>query len=94
MDRYKARFGKTLGDDGAVFGYTAVMLFAEGAKNAGRQRSVDSLVAGLEQVKNWSTVFAAEPVSFGAGERLGVKATIVVQARGGKFVPVTGPITY
>ena len=27
-------------------------------------------------------------------ERLGVRATMVMQARGGKFVPITPPITY
>ena len=94
LERFKARFGKTLGDDGAIYGYTTVMLFAEGLKNAGRNLTVDSLVHGLEQVKNWTTVFAASPVNFGPTERLGVRAAMVMQARGGKFVPVTGPITY
>jgi ABC-type branched-subunit amino acid transport system substrate-binding protein len=93
IERYKARFGKNP-EDGIVFGYTSVMLFAEGAKNAGRDLTVDSLVKGLEKVRNWTTVFAASPVSFSETERLGVRATMVMQARGGKFVPITPPITY
>ena len=93
IERYKTRFGKAP-EDGIVFGYTSVMLFAEGVKNAGRALTVDSLVAGLEKVNNWTTVFAASPVSFSPTERLGVRATMVMQARGGKFVPITGPITY
>jgi len=93
IERYKARFGKAP-EDGIVFGYTSVMLFAEGVKNAGRNLTVDTLVQGLEKVNNWTTVFAAAPVSFGPTERLGVRATMVMQARGGKFVPITGPITY
>ena len=93
IDRYKARFGKNP-EDGIVFGYTSVMLFAEGAKNAGRDLTVDSLVKGLERVRNWTTAFGASPVSFSETERLGVRATMVMQARGGKFVPITPPITY
>jgi ABC-type branched-subunit amino acid transport system substrate-binding protein len=93
IERYKARFGKAP-EDGIVFGYTSVMLFAEGAKNAGRDLSVDSLIAGLEKIQNWTTTFAAAPVSFGPTERLGVRATSVMQVKGGKFVPITPPITY
>lgn len=93
IERYKARFGKNP-EDGIVFGYTSVMLFAEGAKNAGRDLTVDSLVKGLERVRNWTTAFGASPVSFSETERLGVRATMVMQARGGKFVPITPPITY
>jgi ABC-type branched-subunit amino acid transport system substrate-binding protein len=93
IERYKTRFGKSP-EDGIVFGYTSVMLFAEGAKNAGRDLTVDSLVKGLEKVRNWTSAFGASPVSFSETERLGVRATMVMQARGGKFVPITPPITY
>ncbi len=93
IERYKARFGKAP-EDGIVFGYTSVMLFAEGAKNAGRNLTTDSLVQGLERVKNWTTSFVAAPVNFSPTERLGVRATMVMQVKGGKFVPITGPITY
>lgn len=93
IERYKARFGKNP-EDGIVFGYTSVMLFAEGARNAGRNLSVDSLVQGLEKIRNWTSTFAASPVSFSETERLGTRATMVMQARGGKFVPITPPITY
>lgn len=93
IERYKARFGKNP-EDGIIFGYTSVMLFAEGAKNAGRDLNVDSLVKGLEKIRNWTTAFAASPVSFSETERLGVRATMVMQAKGGKFVPITPPITY
>lgn len=93
VERYKAKHGKHP-EDGIVFGYTSVMLFAEGAKNAGRDLNADSLVKGLEKVRNWTTSFAASPVNFSETERLGVRATMIMQARGGKFVPITQPITY
>src|SRR5690606_16436021 len=63
IERYKARFGKNP-EDGIVFGYTSVMLFAQGAKNAGKDLTVDSLIKGLEQIRNWTTAFAASPVTF------------------------------
>lgn len=93
LKRYRDRFGKEP-DDGMVYGYMAVMLFAEGAKNAGRNLTVDSLVAGLEKVKNFKTAFASTPMSFGPNERLAGRASILTQVKGGKYIPITGSITY
>lgn len=93
MDRYKARFGRDL-VDGVNYGYTAVMLFAEGARNAGRDLNPQTLAHGLEKVRNFTTVFAAPPVSYAPGDHAAPTATILMQVRGGKFTPITGPITY
>ncbi len=93
IERYKTRFGKEP-DDGMVFGYVAMMLFAEGAKNAGRDLTPESLARGLEQVKDFRTLFAGTPVTYGPNDRLASRATILTQVRGGKYVPISGPLTY
>jgi branched-chain amino acid transport system substrate-binding protein len=93
VKRYKDKFNRDP-DDGIVYGYLAMMVFAEGARNAGRNLDADTLVKGLEQVKNFRTVFAATPVSFGSNERLGSKSAILTQVKDGKFVPLTGPLEY
>ncbi len=93
MDRYKARFGRDM-VDGVNYSYTAMMLFAEGAKNAGRDLTPQTLAQGLEKVKNFKTVFEAPPVSYAPNDHAPPSATIMMQVRGGKFTPVTGPITY
>lgn len=93
LSRYLAKYKKEP-DDGLIYGYMSVMLFAEGARKAGRNLSVDTLVGGLEQVKGWTGVFEAAPVSFAANERLGARSGILTRVKDGKFVPMTGPLSY
>lgn len=93
LSRYLAKYKKEP-DDGLIFGYMSVMLFAEGARKAGRNLSVDTLVGGLEQVKGWTGVFEAAPVSFAANERLGARSGILTRVKDGKFVPMTGPLSH
>lgn len=93
LNRYLAKYRKEP-DDGLIYGYMSVMLFAEGARKAGRNLSVDTLVGGLEQVKGWTGVFEAAPVSFAANERLGARSGILTRVKDGKFVPMTGPLSY
>jgi ABC-type branched-subunit amino acid transport system substrate-binding protein len=93
LKRYREKFGREP-DDALVYGYQAMMLFAEGARLAGRNLTVDSLVKGLEQVKDFRTVFAGVPASFGPNERLGSRSAILNQVRGGKFVPISEPLRY
>jgi len=93
QDRYKARYGVEP-SDGIPFGYIAVMLFAEGAKNAGRNLTPQTLSQGLEKVRNFTTVFEAPPVSYGPGDHAPPRTTIIMQVQGGKYVAVTGAVTY
>lgn len=93
VKRYKDKFSKEP-DDGMIYGYLAMTVFAEGARNAGKNLTPDTLAKGLEQVKNFKTVFAATPVSYGPNERLGSRSAILTQVKGGKFVPLTGPLDY
>ena len=91
--RYREMFGKEP-DDGMIYGYLATMLFAEAAKGAGRNLTTDGFVKALEGVKDFRTAFAGSPATFGPGQRLGTRATIMTQVRGGKFVPISEPLTY
>jgi len=93
LDRFKARFGHEA-EDGIALGYTTVMLFAEGAKNAGPTLTPQTLTRGLEKVKNFKTVFDGPPISYAADDHGAPRATIIMQVRGGKYVPVTGAVTY
>ncbi|WP_158597979.1 ABC transporter substrate-binding protein [Noviherbaspirillum saxi] len=93
VKRYQDKFNKEP-DDGMVYGYLAMSVFAEGARNAGKTLNQETLVKGLEQIRNFKTVFAATPVSFGPNERLGSRSAILTQVKGAKFVPITGPLDY
>ncbi len=93
LERFHAKYGKSP-DDGMIYGYMAMMLFAEGANKAGRELTVDTLVTGLESVSDFKTVFAASPVSFSPSERLGTRQAMLTQVRDGKFMQITGPLSY
>lgn len=93
IDRFKARFGQEPGD-GVAMGYMQVMLFAQGAKNAGRNLTVQSLTQGLEKIQNFTTAFEGPPYTYSATDHGAPRSTIVMQVRGGKFVRVAGPVTY
>jgi branched-chain amino acid transport system substrate-binding protein len=93
LARYQAKYKKDP-DDGLIYGYTSVQLFAEAARRAGRNLNVDTLVAGLEQIKGWSGVFEAAPVSFAPNEHLGARSGILTRVKDGKFMPITGALTY
>lgn len=93
IDRFQKRFGK-YPDDGIIFGYVAMQLFAEGLRKAGRDLSADRLAEGLEQVRDFRTVFAGPPASFGPGQRLANRATIVTQVRNGRYMPISEPLTF
>ncbi|MDO8703812.1 MAG: ABC transporter substrate-binding protein [Sulfuricaulis sp.] len=90
--RFKARFGHDI-QDGANYGYTVVMMFAEGAKNAGRELTPLSFSRGLERLKNFRTPFDAPPVSYAPNDHAPPRDAMVLQVQGGKWKIVAGPVT-
>ena len=93
MERYETRFD-TAASIQAVFGYTVLQATGEGLKNAGRELNTESFVAGLEQIKEWSTIFESSPMTFGADQHLGTSKFYLSQIQGGKWVKLVGPITF
>ena len=93
LDRYKKKYGKDP-EDGIIFGYVSMMLFAEGAKLAGKALTVDSMVTGLEKIKDWTTTLPMVPVTYGPNDRLASRAAYMLQVKGGKFVVIGQPMTY
>ncbi len=90
-DRYKVRFGREM-DDGVNYTYASMILFAEGAKNAGRNLTPQTLAHGLEKVKDFSTVFEMSRVTYGPADHGPPRGTYIVQVRSGKYVSAAGPI--
>ncbi|MEK8051478.1 ABC transporter substrate-binding protein [Ideonella sp. DXS22W] len=93
LERFRKKYAKEP-EDGMIFGYVSMMLFAEGARLAGKALTVDSMVAGLEKVKDWTTTLPMVPVTYGANDRLASRSAYMLQVKGGKFVAITPPITY
>lgn len=86
--RHKAKTGSDRNPDDYFFvAYSAVKLFAEGARNAGQDLTVDSFVEGMEKVEDLHAP-AFGPMSFGSDRRLGSEAITPVQVQGGQWVRV------
>ena len=51
----------------ALFGATSMMYLVEGLKMPGRSLTPDSLIKGMEMIKNWKPEGIGAPVTFCAG---------------------------
>ncbi len=72
----------------AMFGAVSMMHAVEGLKNAGRDLTPESLVKGMEMIKDWKPEGLGAPVTYGPDRRHGVNASRMSQAKGGKHVPL------
>jgi len=93
-ERFKARFGHGGIQDYGTYGYTAMMLFAEGAKNAGRNLTPQSLSQGLEKIKNFKTTIEGPLITYGPGNHASPADAYIMQVRAGRWVQIAGPIAY
>lgn len=93
LQKYKARFDRDL-RDGVNVGYTAMMLFAEGAKNAGKDLTPQTLAKGLEQVRDFKTVFDMVPITYSSDYHGPPKSVFIIQVQKGHLRRVAGPLRY
>ena len=84
-DAYVSKYGKDPGVAGQL-GYMNADMFIEGLKNAGKDLTVDSLIAGLESITNHQEVFGTVTQSYSADNHLGTRALVLSQVRDGRWV--------
>ena len=89
MKRYQERFGKPA-DVSAAIGYDMIEMMVLGLEQAGRDLTVDKFIAGSESIRNWQNIFGSPPMTFGPDRRLGTRAFVLTQIRGGRFERVSG----
>ncbi len=70
----------------ALFGAASMMHMIEGIKNAGRDLTPESLVKGMEKIKDWKPEGMGAPVTYGPNRRHGNNATRMGRAQNGKTV--------
>lgn len=68
----------------ALFGAISMMHFVEGLKNAGPDLTPESMIAGMEKIKNWKPEGLGAPVTYSPTRHHGVNASRMGQARNGK----------
>ena len=72
----------------ALFGATSMMQLAEGLQNAGPDLTPESMIAGMEKIKDWKPENLGARITYGPDRRQGNNAIRLGQARGGKIVGV------
>jgi branched-chain amino acid transport system substrate-binding protein len=93
-EKYKKDFGKEP-NFAAQIGYTGAQLVVQALKNAGKDLTTDSLVAGMESIKDWHDIFGSPPMSFSATKHQGSNESFLCIVKGGHWIPVsTTPVGY
>ncbi len=94
LKNYKEKFGRDP-NFAAQIGYTAAQLMIEGFKNAGRNLTLDSFIAGMEAIKDYKDIFGSPPMTFGPTIRQGSNMSLVTVVKGGKWVlALPNPVGY
>ena len=94
LKNYKDKFGRDP-NFAAQIGYTAAYVMMEGFKNAGRNLTLDSFIAGMEAIKDYKDIFGSPPMSFGPTVRQGSNMSLVAVVKGGKWVlALPNPVGY
>jgi ABC-type branched-subunit amino acid transport system substrate-binding protein len=73
----------------ALFGATSMMHLAEGLKNAGPNLTPESLVAGMEQIRDWKAANLGARVTYTPDRHHGNNASRMAQAKDGKIIGLT-----
>ena len=86
MKRYQAKYNQPASLY-AAYAYMFIYLAAEGIRNAGPDLTVDSLVKGMESVKNYKSIFGAT-FTFSDKSHAGVTGAKLFQVKGGRWVEI------
>lgn len=88
VEAYEKKHNKPF-DDLVLTGHEMIALTAEGIRRAGTNLSADTLVLGLEQMKDFDPGYGFVPMTFTPTQRLGSTVMYVNQVKGGKWVSNT-----
>jgi branched-chain amino acid transport system substrate-binding protein len=93
MARYKAKYGFDINYIGQT-GITTAEIALEALKRAGRDLTVDSLVAGMESLHDFTDIYGNH-YSFGPNQHHGSTKAFLTVVQNGRWVPVVEqPLAY
>lgn len=87
-EKYKKQFGREP-NFAAQIGYTGAQLVVQALKNAGKDLTADSFVAGMESVKDWHDIFGSPAMSFSTTKHQGSSESFLCVVKSGHWVPVS-----
>lgn len=91
-DKYIEEYGRSP-EYMAFEAYRNADLVVQGLENAGRELTVDSLIAGLEAIKDYEDLFGYR-LSFGPDDHTGVTQSTLSQIKDGRWHTLAESITY
>ncbi len=92
--KYRAQFGKDP-NPAAQIGWTGAQVMILALQNAGRDLNLDTLIAGMEKVKDYKDIFGTTPITFGPTKHQGSNQSLLAQVKGGKWIQaVQEPLGY
>jgi len=77
-----------------LFGAVSMMHLAEGARNAGKNLTRESLIKGMEMIRDWKPEGMGAPVTYSSDRHNGLNAIWPCQARNGKHVPIENYVVF
>jgi ABC-type branched-subunit amino acid transport system substrate-binding protein len=92
VKKYNPKLAKT-GFFG-LFGASSMMHLVEGLKRAGRDLTVESMIRGMESIKNWKAPAGGAPVTYGPDRHQGINGNRLHKAEKGKLIPITDYVLY
>lgn len=78
----------------ALYGALSMMQVVEGLKNAGRNLTPETMIKGMEMIKNWKPEDMGSPITYGPDRRHGVNGSRLTRAEKGRHVPITDYVIY
>ena len=92
LDAYKAKYNQDAAFP-AQLGYFVADIFVAGLKNAGKTLTTDSLVKGLEAIKDHKNTFGGSPISYGPNRHVGATDIMLAVVEKGRWKTVERGLT-
>ena len=89
MKRYKE-----FPNGAAQLGYSVGHMFVESLKRAGRALTVDSFIAGVESLKNYTMALGGAPITFSAKDHQGSKQAFLAVVENARWKTLTKALSY
>ncbi|MFC1883313.1 ABC transporter substrate-binding protein [Thermodesulfobacteriota bacterium] len=78
----------------ALFGAASMMHMEKGLQNAGKDLTRESLIKGMEKIKNWTCPAGGAPITYGPDRHHGTNSVWPVVAKDGKHRPIGNYIEF
>lgn len=91
LKRYQAKYNQP-GSLYGAYAYSIIQLAAEGMRRAGPDLTVDSLIKGLESIKQYRTIFGGPNISFSDKDHGAMRGALLFKVDKGRWIEVGGEI--